>query len=124
MKSAPLEFLHMAAAIFIFCTASLFLLSSNALLTSELRIIREEITKKEILYEQPIDEIQNKKISYEELVGVMQGDIGYTVVIDGVTYDMDTYNSSEFDFSVIAYRDYTKAYEYDSDGQIAKVIYN
>lgn len=120
-----LKFLEMAAYIFIFCTAVTLLLFYNRSLNKLITTTKNDVTSQNNYYEseQSLAEIQPGKISYAEMITLLIGDLDYDIQINDMTILKENYNYQEFDFSLVPLEDYTKTYQYDSFGNIIKVIY-
>jgi ferredoxin-fold anticodon binding domain-containing protein len=100
-------------------------LYSNRSLDKIISSTKVQISKENILYEneRTYDEVKEIKSTYADLISVLLGDLDYDVVINNMTILKENYNYKMFDFSVIPQGEYTKTYEYDSSGNIAKVIF-
>jgi len=100
-------------------------LFSNRSLDKIISTIRIQISTENIFYEKerPYDEIKEGKTTYEEIITTLLGDLDYDVLINNMTIFKENYNYKMFDFSVIPQGEYTKTYQYDSSGNIVKVIF-
>ncbi len=119
------KFLEMAASLFIFCIALTFLLYQTRLLNDLITAIKAQISNQDIFYEQErsLDEIQEGKVSYAEVIATLFGDLDYDIQINNMTILKENYNCQIFDFTTVPKMEYTKSYQYDSSGNIVKVIY-
>lgn len=117
------EFIEKAGAIFMFCIAGTLLLFQYKEQYRLISTMRENVRKQGVLYEQPINEIQNNKVSYEEVITTLICDLDYDVQVNTIYLQKESFNPMEFDFSVIPNTDFAKSYEIDSSGTIVKVIY-
>lgn len=119
------KLLELSASIFMFCMAVTIVLYSNRSLDKIISSTKVQISKENILYvnERTYDEVKEIKSTYADLISVLLGDLDYDVVINNMTILKENYNYKMFDFSVIPQGEYTKTYEYDSSGNIAKVIF-
>ena len=119
------KFLEMTVSIIMFCIAVTFLLYQERLLNHLTTSVKEEISNQDIYYEQErsLDEIQESKISYGEIISILFGDLDYDIQINNMTILKENYNCQIFDFSTIPLGEYTRSYQYDSSGNIVKVIY-
>jgi hypothetical protein len=117
------ELIEKVGAIFMFCIAGTLLLIQYKEQYKLITIIREGVSKQGVLYEQPIDETKNDKVSYKEVIATLISDLDYDVQVNTIYLQKEYFNPMEFDFSVIANTDYTKTYEMDSFGNIVKIIY-
>ncbi len=112
------ELIEKVGAIFMFCIAGTLLLIQYKEQYKLITVIREGVSKQGVLYEQPIDEKKNDKVSYKEVIATLISDLDYDVQVNTIYLQKEYFNPMEFDFS-----DYTKTYEVDSFGNIVKVIY-
>lgn len=119
-----MDFIELAAAILIFCLAITILLHSDREINIAITATKNDITAKEILYEQPLDQLEEGLTPYKEVIGIMQGELDYTVVINGIIYDSSSHNPDNFDFSTIVKGEYKKSYAYHDSGKIEKIVYN
>ena len=118
------ELIEKVGAIFMFCIAGTLLLIQYREQSKLITIMRENVSNQAVLYEQPIDEIQNNnKVSYEEVIATLICDIDYDVQVNTIYLQKESFNPMEFDYSVIPNTDFTKSYEMDLSGNIIKVIY-
>lgn len=119
------KLLELSASILMFCMAVTLLLYSNRSLDKIISSTRVQISSENIFYEDErlYDEIKESKTTYAEIITRLLGDLDYDVQINNMTVLKENYNYQEFDFSTIPQGDYTKAYLYDSSGNIVKVIF-
>ena len=117
--------LETAASLLLFCIAVTFFLYQIRVLNTLTTSAKEEICKQDIYYEQErtFDEIQESKVSYAEIISTLFGELDYDIQINNMTILKDNYNYQIFDFSTVPNTEYTKSYQYDSSGNIVKVIY-
>ena len=117
------DFLEKAAFILVFCLAGTLLFNENKVLNERITYIKTDITKQETVYMQPLQNIPNEKVTYQELIGTLMGNLDYDIQINQMTIDNDLFNYQDFDLSSIPKNNYIKTYEYDSNGNIVKVVY-
>jgi len=101
------------------------LLYSNRSLDKIISTTRIQISEENIYYENErlYDEIKESKTTYAEIITTLLGDLDYDVQINNMTILKENYNYTMFDFSVIPQGEYTKTYQYDSSGNIVKMIF-
>lgn len=119
------KLLELSASILMFCLAVTLLLYSNRSLDKIISSTRIQISSENIFYENErlYDEIKESKTTYAEIITTLLGDLDYDVQINSLTILKENYNYKMFDFSVIPQGEYTKTYQYDSSGNIVKVIF-
>ena len=119
------KLLELSASILMFCIAVTLLLYSNRSLDKIISSTRIQISSENIFYENErlYDEIKESKTTYAEIITTLLGDLDYDVQINSLTILKENYNYKMFDFSVIPQGEYTKTYQYDSSGNIVKVIF-
>ena len=119
------KFLETVASVLLFCIAVSFFLYQIRVLNTLTVSAKEEICKQDIYYEQErtLDEIQESKVSYAEVISTLFGDLDYDIQINNMTIVKENYNYQIFDFSTVPNAEYMKSYQYDSSGNIVKVIY-
>ncbi|MGB8455266.1 MAG: hypothetical protein WCD89_23410 [Anaerocolumna sp.] len=106
----------MAVTILLFQDRSL-----NRLITT----IKSDISNQNIFYEDEstLEEIQEGKVTYAKLISTLFGNPDYDIQINNIIILKENYNYQEFDFLSIPEGEYTKSYQYDSSGNIVRVIY-
>lgn len=119
------KFLEISAYLLMFCTAVTLFLFSERSLDRLIVTMKNEISKENILYENEriYDEIKGSKTTYAELITMLLGDLDYDIRINNMTILKEGFNYQMFDFSAIPQADFSKSYQYDSDGNIVKVIF-
>ncbi len=119
------KLMEIAVSVFIFCVAGTLFLMSNREMNHLITLTKNEVSNQNIYYEneRALDEIQESKITYDEIISTLLGDLDYDIQIDDMTILKENYNYQEFDFSTVPQAEFTKSYEYDSSGNIVKVIY-
>jgi len=117
------DLLEKVGAIFMFCIAGTLLLFQYRELSKLITTMRENVSNQVVLYEHPMDVTENNKVSYEEIIATLICDLDYDVQVNTIYLQKESFNSIEFEFSVIPNTDFTKSYEMDSSGNIVKVIY-
>ncbi len=119
------KFLETVTYLIIFCMAGTILLFHSRSLNNFITTVKKEISSQNIFYEKErtSDEIQESKVTYTELISTLFVDPDYDIQINSMTILKENYNYREFDFSTVPQAEYTKSYQYDSSGDIAKVIY-
>ena len=119
------KLLELSAFILMFCMAVTLFLFSNRSLDKIISTIRIQISTENIFYEneRQYSEIKESKTTYAEIITTLLGELDYDVLINDMTILKENYNYKMFDFSVIPQGEYTKAYQYDSSGNIVRVIF-
>ncbi len=119
------KLLELSASILMFCMTVTLLLYSNRSLDKIISTTRIQISEENIYYENErlYDEIKESKTTYAEIITTLLGDLDYDVQINNMTILKENYNYMMFDFSVIPQGEYTKTYQYDSSGNIVKMIF-
>lgn len=117
------DLLETVTALMIFCLAALTFIIGVRYTNIEIRTVQSDISDKQIVYQQSIDEIPIEDVRYDELIGILQSKLDYDIEVNGITYTKDTFNPSDFDLTNIPKSEYYKSYEYDSNGNIKKVIF-
>lgn len=119
------KLLELSASILMFCMAVTLLLYSNRSLDKIISSTRIQISSENIYYEDErlYDEIKESKTTYAEIITTLLGDLDYDVQINSLTIFKENYNYKMFDFSVIPQGEYTKTYQYDSSGNIVRMIF-
>lgn len=119
------KLLELSASILMFCMAVTLLLYSNRSLDKIISSTRIQISSENIYYEDErlYDEIKESKTTYAEMITKLLGDLDYDVQINSLTILKENYNYKMFDFSVIPQGEYTKTYQYDSSGNIVRMIF-
>ena len=119
------KLLELSASILMFCIAVTLLLYSNRSLDKIISSTRIQISSENIFYENErlYDEIKESKTTYAEIITTLLGDLDYDVQINSLTILKENYNYKMFDFSVIPQGEYTKTYQYDSSGNIVRMIF-
>lgn len=118
------KLLEISAYVVMFCTAVLLLLYSERALSRLIISTKDKISNNHILYEKyrTYEEINENKTTYAEIIAMLFGDLDYDVQINDLVISKSNYNYKSFDFSVIVQTDYIKSYQYDTSGDIVKVI--
>jgi hypothetical protein len=98
---------------------------SNRSLNKIIVITKNQIGTENIFYENQrlYDEIKESKTTYAEIITTLLGDLDYDILINNMTILKDNYNYKMFDFSIIPQGEYTKTYQYDSSGNIVRVVF-
>lgn len=119
------KLLDMASYIFMFCMAVTILVFYDRGLNNLISSAKNEINNQNIYYEKEryIDEFTESKVAYADLISTLLSDLDYDIQIDDMSILKENYNYQQFDFSTILQAEYTKSYQYDSSGNIVKVIY-
>lgn len=119
------KLLEMLVYLILFCMAVTILLFQNRFFNTLTAAVKNEINSPDIFYEKerPADEISDDGVSYAELITALFGELSYDVQINLITIEKESYNYREFDFSKIPQTKYRKSYQYDTFGNIRKVIY-
>lgn len=119
------KLLELSASILMFCMAVTLLFYSNRSLNKIIATTKNQIGTENIFYENQrlYDEIKESKTTYAEIITTLLGDLDYDVLINNITILKDNYNYKMFDFSVIPQGEYTKTYQYDSSGNIVRVVF-
>jgi len=102
-----------------------FLFYSDRTFSKIISSVKNDISKNHVLYEndRTYEEVQKKQTTYTELITSLLGDLDYDVQINDILIWKENYNYKTFDFSIIPESNYIKNYQYDSTGNIVKVIY-
>lgn len=116
-------FLRTAAFMIMFCLAGFYLLYQYRTLNSVIYTAKTDISKRDILYEQYLDVMKEDKVSYAEIITGLLNELDYDIRINNMIISKADFNYHEFDFSNIPEGEYVKSYEYDSSGDIDRVIY-
>lgn len=117
------KLIERAFAIFLFGLAALILFPMSRELSTEIVSVKNLTAEQNIIYEQPIDELNPESVPYAEIISSLLGNLEYDVEINQVEINKDTYDYKTFNFTQILPGEYQKSYEYDSSGNIVKVIY-
>ncbi|MFU0827490.1 MAG: Competence protein ComGG [Lachnoclostridium sp.] len=119
------KLLELSAYLVMFCMAVAFLFYSDRTFSKIISSVKNDISKNHVLYEndRTYEEVQKKQTTYTELITSLLGDLDYDVQINDILIWKENYNYKTFDFSIIPESNYIKNYQYDSTGNIVKVIY-
>ena len=116
-------FLEKVSVIFIFCLAGNLLLYSYKSLYQFITTTKNQVNSQKVLYEQPLEKIDESKVTYAELIATLFHEIEYDLKINNLVIEKENYNSQDFDFSIVPNGDYGKSYVLDENGDISMVYY-
>lgn len=116
-------FLEKVSVIFIFCIAGTLLLYSYKSLYQFITTTKNQVNNQSVLYEQPLEKIDESKVTYAELIATLFNELEYDLKINSLVIEKENYNSQDFDFSIIPNTDYGKSYVLDVSGDISMVNY-
>ncbi len=119
------KLIEVSSYIFMFCAAITILLFFNRGMNNLIVSTKTQVSNQNILYEneRSYEDIKESKVSYSEVISVLLGNLEYDIQINDMTILKESYNYQEFDFSIVSQAEYTKSYQYDSSGNIIKVVY-
>ncbi len=87
-----------------------------------LNLLREDLKDKEnVIYQQNLMEEPN--ITYSELIATLFQPLEYDIEVDGLLIEHKIHNAEKIPTYDIAHSNYKKAYQYDANGMIIKIIY-
>ena len=114
------KIIYIAFSTIFFCICALFLIRSYRTYTTSLATARQSL-KEDVAYQQK--NIDDGAISYSELVATLFVPLDYDICINGLNIGKGEHDTSQIEGYLIPVRDYKKSYEYDTDGNIQRVIY-
>ena len=119
------KLLEYSVSILMFCMAVTLFLYMDRSLDQIISSTKTQVSKENIFYEneRTYEEVKENKTTYADLITMLLGKLDYDVLINNTTILKENYNFKVFDFSVIPQVEYTKTYQYDSFGNIVKVIF-
>lgn len=120
---STISFLERASCIIIFCMATWGLIFANRTMESTISSLKDTAFSEQTLYEQSLETIYMQEITYEELLGILMGELVVDIRINQMELRKEEYNPNIFDFSVIVESSYNKTYELHENGSIKKIIY-
>ena len=116
-------FLEKVSVIFLFCLAGNLLLYSYKSLYQFITTTKNQVNSQKVLYEQPLEKIDESKVTYAELIATLFNELEYDLKINNLVIEKENYNSQDFDFSIVPNGDYGKSYVLDENGDISMVYY-
>jgi|GEM_PF-4440908 len=107
-----------------FVVAMSLYLPLNQVITNLTLSVKKELSdRKEIYQHTPHISDTNLYMSYAELIGTLiSEELEYDIVVDDETYYKSDHHYSKVDLDKISRSTYTKTYQYNEEGDIAKVI--
>lgn len=116
-------FLEKVSAIFLFSMAGTLLLYSYKSLSQLITTTKNYVNNQSVLYEQSLEIIEESRVTYTELIATLFCELEYDLKINSLVIEKESYNSQDFDFTIIPKRDYVKSYVLDASGDISMINY-
>lgn len=114
------KIIYLAFSIIFFCICAFFLIYHFRTYTKTISAYRE-IVKEDEVYEKASD--VDGSVTYGEIIATLLKPLKYDIRINDVDIDKDEYDVSMLPSYPIPYSNYHKDYEYDADGELARIVY-
>lgn len=121
------KLLEQAAYVLLFCLGLSLLLLGYGNLNKTMNLLKVTTAREDILRQQEVKEESSAgtmfTVTKGELVGYLTGAVETDFIIDGVSYDRDTFERESFDYSILPEGIYSKEYKFEDDGLLTEIVY-